>query len=136
MILPILKACCIIITAGFYYDDREDVVLKIKNWKNKLFTGALLIACLAIYLLFQIPCPFLYFLHIPCLGCGMTRAYIRLLHLDIAGAFAMHAMFWSVPVLGLYYLFDWQLFKNKWVDHIVLILLGLGFLLNWIVHLF
>ena len=119
----------------FYDHNCEVFVLRIRRWKDKLFTVALLLVCLGVFWLFRLPCPFQHFLHIPCFGCGMTRAYLCLLRLDIAGAFAMHAMFWSVPLLGLYYIFDWRLLKNKWADNVVLTLLCLGFVINWIVHL-
>lgn len=44
----------------------------------------------------------------------------------------MHPMFWSVPVLFVYYFADWKLLKIKWLDYGVLILIGAGFLMNWI----
>ena len=44
-------------------------------------------------------------------------------------------MFWSVPLLLLYYIFDWKLFKIKWLDSMMLILIGAGFLINWIVKI-
>lgn len=65
----------------------------------------------------------------------MTRAYIRVLHLDFAGAFRFHPMFWAMPILFTYYLFDGKLIKNKWVDNGILILIGVGFLVNWIIQL-
>ena len=35
---------------------------------------------------------------LPCPGCGMTRAFFCLLHLDIKSAFYYHPLFWFVPV--------------------------------------
>ena len=32
-------------------------------------------------------------------GCGMTRAYLSLLKLDIASAFRYHPLFWMPPLL-------------------------------------
>ena len=107
----------------------------IKNWKDKLFTLGLLAVLLAAYLLLKIPCPTMRFLNIPCPCCGMTRAWLRVLRWDIPGAFSMHGMFWSVPLLIVYYLFDGKLFKKKWLDRSVHILLAVGFTFNWIVHL-
>ena len=109
--------------------------MKIRDWKNKLFTIALFALILVGYLILKPTCPMLWLLHIPCPGCGMTRAWLRVLELDFAGAFQMHGMFWSVPLLGFYYLYDWKLFRNRWVDHSILILISLGFAVNWIFHL-
>lgn len=109
--------------------------LKINNIRDKALTLLILCIVLAVYKIFDIPCVFDLLLNIPCPSCGMTRAYISLLHLDFYGAFSMHPMFWSVPVLLLYYLFDWKLFKVKWLDSLVLVLIGAGFLINWIVKI-
>ena len=52
---------------------------------------------------------------IVCPGCGLTRAILAALRLDLAAAFGYNAMFWSVPVLYLYYLKDGRLCrKNGW----------------------
>lgn len=74
-------------------------------------------------------------LNIPCPGCGMTRALERLLHGDPAGSFAMHPMLWSTPLLLVYYLKDGRLFANKWINNGLLVLIGVGFLANWIYRL-
>lgn len=109
--------------------------MKTSNVKEKLLTCAIFLAVVVVYIIFKPPCPLLYFFDIPCPGCGMTRAYFSLLRLDFCTAFHFNPMFWSVPVLILYYLADWKLFNRKWVDRGVLILIGLGFLISWIVKL-
>ena len=109
--------------------------MKILNWKDKLLTCIIFLVCLAGYRLLDIQCLIKPLLGIPCPGCGMTRAYIRVLHLDFAGAFRFHPMFWAMPILFTYYLFDGKLIKNKWVDNGILILIGVGFLVNWIIQL-
>lgn len=81
---------------------------------------------------FSVPCLFKTFFGIPCPGCGMTRAYLSLLHLDFAAAFSFHPMFWSVPILYLYILYDGRLFKNKRLNTGVLLAIGLGFLASYI----
>lgn len=106
--------------------------IKINNLRDKLVTCLILIVILAVFKIFDIPCIFNLIFKIPCPSCGMTRAYINLLHLDFIGAFRMHPMFWSVPVLFVYYFADWKLLKIKWLDYGVLILIGAGFLMNWI----
>lgn len=109
--------------------------MRIPHWKDKLLTIGIFAVVLLGYLLIKPTCPMLWLLHIPCPGCGMTRAWFRVLALDFPGAFQMHGMFWSVPILGVYYLYDWKLFRNRWVDGGVLLLIALGFAINWIVHL-
>lgn len=46
-----------------------------------------------------IGCPIKWVTGISCAGCGMTRAYLSLLHLDIKHAFIYHPLFWSVPFI-------------------------------------
>ena len=71
----------------------------------------------------------------PCPGCGMTRAVLAALRLDLAAAFGYHAMFWSMPVLFLYFLFDQGLFRNKCWDRLVLWGICIGFAVNWLIKL-
>lgn len=49
-----------------------------------------------------VTCPILYLTGIACAGCGMSRAWLSLLRLDLAGAFAFHPLFWlPVPAAAL-----------------------------------
>ena len=109
--------------------------MKIANLKDKLITCAMLAVVLGVLYAFQLPCPVRYLLHVPCPGCGMSRAYVHVLHLDFYSAFRMHPMFWSMPLLAVYYFADWRLFKRKWLDRGMLALIGIGFLVNWIFQL-
>lgn len=43
-----------------------------------------------------IGCPIRWLTGISCAGCGMTRAWLCAVHLDLAGAFAAHPLFWAV----------------------------------------
>jgi hypothetical protein len=45
-----------------------------------------------------IGCPIKFLTGISCAGCGMTRAWIHLVHLDIKGAFYYHPLFF-LPVI-------------------------------------
>ena len=47
---------------------------------------------------FGVTCPIKYITGISCAGCGMSRAWMAFLHLDIAKAFAYHPLFWLVPI--------------------------------------
>ncbi|MBR5280191.1 MAG: DUF2752 domain-containing protein [Clostridia bacterium] len=110
-------------------------VVKIKNWKGKLFFCALFAVVLILWYVLLGKCLYVWLWGIQCPGCGMTRAYLALLHLDIKGAFSMHPMFWSVPILLAYYFFDGKLFKVKWLNNTLLVLIVAGFLINWLVRL-
>jgi len=65
-----------------------------------LIHGAVVLALL--FLLFVYKCPFSYFLHIPCPGCGVTRAHLAALRLDFKAAFAYHPLFFTVAPTVLY----------------------------------
>jgi len=52
-------------------------------------------------------CPFLFFLGIPCPGCGMTRALLSLLRLDFAAAFHYHPLF---PLVIFWFLYGIRLY--------------------------
>ncbi|MCH5342175.1 MAG: DUF2752 domain-containing protein [Acetatifactor sp.] len=59
-------------------------------------------AVVAFYIVLSIlgiGCPIKWVTGISCAGCGMTRAYLSLLHLDIKHAFIYHPLFWSVPFI-------------------------------------
>lgn len=107
----------------------------IKHLKLKLALTAvygllvLLLQQVGIYCLFRLLFGF------PCPGCGMTRAWLRVLRGDLAGAFALHGMFWSVPLLYLYILYDGKLFCRPGVNRGILLLLGIGFGLHWLIQL-
>ena len=64
------------------------------------FKFILIIACF--YILLEcvgITCPIKFITGISCAGCGMSRAWISLLKLDLKNAFYYHPLFWSVPIL-------------------------------------
>ena len=96
-----------------------------------LFTLALLALVLAFWFL-RLNCIWRELFHIPCIGCGMTRAYAALCRGAIGQAFEYHFMFWSVPILLSYVYLDGNLTKNKTINTLVLIAIGIGFLIRWI----
>lgn len=76
--------------------------LKNKIWK--IVTVALLLGA---SLIIFYHCPFRYFLGIPCPGCGMTRALLALLRLDIEGAFYYHPLFPAAILAAVYLALDY-----------------------------
>ncbi len=59
-----------------------------------------MIAIAALYIVLGclgIGCPIRFLTGISCAGCGMSRAWLSLLRLDFAAAFAYHPLFWVPP---------------------------------------
>lgn len=109
--------------------------MKISYLKEKLiFTAGYLVLVLALRW-FGVPCIFKAVFGIPCPGCGMTRAFLAALRLDLAAAFGYHMMFWSMPILYAYFLLDKGFFRQKLWDGLLLGLIGAGFLVNWILNI-
>ncbi len=108
---------------------------RITNLQIKLL--GLLLVVLGAFLLdyFNIGCVWRFSFGIECPGCGMTRALLSLLKGDIMAAFSFHPMFWSLPVIFLYILFDGRIFKNNILNFTPLIAIGAGFAINFIVKL-
>lgn len=63
-------------------------------------------------LVLGVTCPILYVTGISCAGCGMSRAWMCLLHLDFAGAFYYHPLFW-LPAVGVVLLPFWKGIPRK-----------------------
>lgn len=70
--------------------------------------------------------------HIECLTCGMTHACFEAMRFNFRRAFMLHPMFWSMPILALYVIFEGRLFKKKKYDIILLSFLLLGFIVQYI----
>ena len=60
-----------------------------------------------------IPCLWKTLFHIECPGCGLTRAFIKILHLNIIGAYKTNPLIFIVLPLSLFYLYiDFMRFKR------------------------
>ncbi len=81
-------------------------------------------------------CPFYRVFGVPCPGCGLTRAWLAVLRFDFAAAFGYNFMFWSVPLLALYVLFDGRPFPGKYQNGVVLSLIAVGFFFRFLLGLF
>ncbi len=110
--------------------------MKIRNKTEKCITLALFAALIGAYLAFDVGCLFRALFGISCPGCGMTRAYLSLFSGDLALAFSYHPMFWSVPILLVYYLFDGHVFRIKWLNAGIFSAILLGFFLVFFIRLF
>lgn len=110
-------------------------MVKIKHLKEKILIGIAVIIGILTGRLLDMTCVFLWLTGYECLGCGMTRALLSAINFDFVSAFHYHRMFWSVPILGLYVLFDGKLFKNRILNISVLVLIAVGFVINWVLNL-
>ncbi|MDY5027858.1 MAG: DUF2752 domain-containing protein [Oliverpabstia sp.] len=93
----------------FSYDLKKQIFPRLK---------LLILICAAYYLATWFTgCPVKYFLGISCPGCGMTRAWLCIFHLDFAGAFTYHPLFWTVPFMAAAFLFDDKIdfTKYRWL---------------------
>ena len=73
-------------------------------------------------------CVFLYFLGIPCPGCGMTRALRAVLRLDFAGAFAYNPLIFTMPYVLCYIFFP----MDGRIHRRILAVIGFIAIINWV----
>ena len=73
-------------------------------------------------------CVFLYFLGIPCPGCGMTRALRALLRLDFVAAFTYNPLIFALPYVFCYIFLPIE----GHIHRRILTVIGIAGLLNWV----
>ena len=103
-----------------------------KNYRIRLLILALFCIALLGIVYLGLNCPIRSLTGIPCPGCGMSRAWLAALRLDILGAFSYHPMFWSVPVLMAYCIFDGRIIRPIWLNWSLLGLIALGVAVRYI----
>ena len=96
------------------------------NWKQVgKNLGILLMICGVYYAVTYVTgCPIRFFLGISCPGCGMTRAWVAVLHLDFAEAFTLHPLFPLAPLIAAAFVFgDWIDFSRfRWAVVLIAVL--------------
>ena len=70
----------------------------------------LLISCVIIWFT---GCPIKKVTGLSCAGCGLTRAWVSFLKLDLKQAFYFHPLFWSVPIMYILILLNDTLSSRK-----------------------
>ena len=70
-----------------------------KKIKDAILTILAVAFVYTIFYITGIGCPIKFLTGVSCMGCGMTRAYLSLLRLDIAGAFRYHPLF-PIPIIA------------------------------------
>lgn len=109
--------------------------MRISHWKSKTIGSLVYLGVVALLYTSGISCLYQHLFGVCCPGCGMTRALLAALRLDFKTAFSYHPMFWSVPLLYLYFWLDNGIFLRRSWNTILLCGIGVGFLINWIVNL-
>lgn len=102
--------------------------------KEGLFAAFAIIFFYALLYICGVGCPIKYLTGISCAGCGMTRAWIHFLQLDLQGAFYYHPLFLLPIPGGIIFLFRNYIKKNilKYLIFIGIIL----FLVVYIIRMF
>lgn len=105
---------------------------------NKFGIYRLLICALILFLViyFNIECFYKKTFHIPCLGCGMTRAWKSFVRGNINEAYEIHKGFFTVPIIVLYIYKGKFLFKKIIWDILLILLLFIIFLYNYFYPIF
>lgn len=80
-------------------------------------------------------CPFKYVFGVSCPGCGMTRAYIALLSLDIPKAFHYHPLFPLVPLLIYFIYAKKRKLSRPKVKNAALISISILFIVVYLIRL-
>ena len=104
------------------------------KWDKIIITAAI-VCVLSVCFALNVPCLFHRVTSLPCLTCGMTRAWISLLSFDFAAAFGYHQLFWTVPILYIFFWFDGKVFKKKAANLAVLFGILGAFVIRWIIIL-
>lgn len=96
--------------------------------------GIIMVSLYSFYNIIGIGCPIKFLTGISCAGCGMTRAWGCLFHLDIKGAFYYHPLFFLPVIYFFLFLVKDRISDKKFK---VLIIVGIvAFITIYIFRLF
>jgi len=89
------------------------------------------------FIVFIYKCPIYVLFHIPCPGCGLTRANLAALRLDFKSAFMYHPLFFFIPILVLYIVHRNKLKQkiNPKIEVFILISICLAFVIVYVIRL-
>ena len=100
------------------------------NWQDIKAVIGIALFYFFMSMVFDIGCPILWITGISCAGCGMTRAWISLLHLNLKAAFQYHPLFWLPAIMAVVYFL-----KNKLPKRVLSILSAGAIFLFLIVYI-
>lgn len=75
------------------------VMKKSSHWQSNV---SIILFIILFYLILEgvgITCPIKFMTGISCAGCGMSRAWMAVFHLDFSRAFYYHPLYWTPPIL-------------------------------------
>ncbi len=105
------------------------------HFRTKLLLFALFCGVLLLWVVMDWPCIFRAVTGIPCIGCGLSRAWLAALRLDFAAAFRYHPMFWSIPILFLMAMWDGCLFPRALWNHLLAGGVTAGFFVCYLIRI-
>lgn len=114
---------------------RQRLVNKIRDIKYKRIKCLVTVGAFGIVMLacvWDIPCLFKSIFEFPCIACGMTRAWLSVFRLDLATAYSFNRMYWCIPILYLYIIFDGKLFRNQTINNCLLVFIIGAMAVNYI----
>ena len=109
---------------------------EIKNVKAKIIATLAFCALIVVLWIYQTPCIIKFITGIPCPSCQITRGVLAALRFDFVSAWNYHPMFWSVPIIYLYFVFDGKLIKNNFLNIGLAVIMIAVFFINWGIRLF
>lgn len=89
------------------------MTLRRKSFISRLMILFALALVLCLWVALDLPCPFRHLTGIPCPSCGMSRAWVAALRLDFAAAFSHHPLFWSIPILAVFFIFGERILQKS-----------------------
>ena len=92
--------------------------------KELIIAAAAVAALYVIFAVTGIGCPIRFITGISCAGCGMTRAWLAVLHMDLKEAFYYHPLFWTIPPALAVFLFK-QHFSKKMLSILLFLFISL-----------
>lgn len=110
------------------------IMKNIKQAKTVIISIIMVVIAYGIMQYMGITCPIKYITGISCAGCGMTRAWIALLHFDVNTAFIYHPLFFLPPVALIIFLLRKKLNKKLYYTLFAIILIA--FIIVYIYRLF
>ena len=114
---------------------RVNMILKKEGAHMKKYIAIIIpvIFFCGILIITGIGCPFRYLTGIPCAGCGMTRAWWELIHLNIAEAWSYHPLFLVPPVAFVIFLARRKIPKK--IFYIMIFMLACIFIAVYVLRL-
>lgn len=92
--------------------------------KDMITAAAVVIVLYIVFAVTGIGCPIKFITGISCAGCGMTRAWLAVLHLDFEAAFYYHPLFWTIPPAAAVFLLK-QHFSKKMLSILLFLFVAL-----------